>query len=133
MLFFHTVDKECNPSLLSFVYNSDSTGNKPSNVTTTTLAPNQQPTAATISADSILGMFIWLACILYSRCAPAVCLPFFKICVHIVRFCCSIRSASGFDKLAGTTESTLIPDVKRRASETGCCSVMSCPLDVSKT
>lgn len=68
-------DRECNPSLLQFFYPPG-----PSNGTSTVPPPGHAN--ATISSDSIVGMFIWLACILYS----------------------SIRSASGFDKLSGNIE-----------------------------
>jgi hypothetical protein len=74
-------DQTCNPSLMAIFNPSTING-------TTTAAAQPTSTSAAISTQSIVGMFIWLACILYS----------------------SIRSSSGFDKLAGSTESTLISE-----------------------
>uniref|UniRef100_A0A915I269 Serine incorporator n=1 Tax=Romanomermis culicivorax TaxID=13658 RepID=A0A915I269_ROMCU len=73
-------DKHCNPGLFGLL--------SPSMNVTTTTTPSPISSSAPISADSIVGMFIWLACILYS----------------------SIRSASGFDKLSGNNQSILLND-----------------------
>lgn len=51
-------DRVCNPSLMEIFY--------PGNGTTT---PSSHPGSeyAGVSAQSIVGMFIWFACVLYAR------------------------------------------------------------------